>query len=439
MTAILPLESGALVGGHYRIEGLINTGGFGSVYRGIALSEGNRLCAIKETYDVTPAARRQALMEAAILFTVKSEHLPQVYDAFEEKGRFYLVMQLIEGRNGSQMVQMHGGPFSEQEVLHWFLPVVDILQELHGRNPPVLHRDIKPANIILTPQGQAVLVDFGLTRLYDPSTQTMTMARAVSEGFSPLEQYIGQTSPQSDIYALAATMYFLLTAQAPPASVARSMQDNLLPPRQLNPQISPKLEQALLRALAVNAEQRQASMQEFSRSLRDPGFSGYADPTVSQTRYQAANESTSMAPRHLRHPPAVARSRPEAVRATSQSQGMRARVRGDHPGAVYQIRCLAGLRRRQAHLPSSILVVLDGLFLCQPGGCRVPRTHPRHSSGIRCLAPFSRAACGDSSRGRFPRSCCCFSNVISSFTSVSRKACFFTSWPVSLRLVMGEP
>lgn len=306
MTAILPLEAGALVGGHYSIEGLINTGGFGSVYRGLAISEGNRPCAIKETYDVTPAARRQALMEAAILFTVKSDHLPQVYDAFEEKGRFYLVMQLIEGQNCLQMVKAHGGPFKEQEVLDWLLPIADILQELHGRNPPVLHRDIKPANIILMPQGQAVLVDFGLTRLYDPSTQTQTMARAVSEGFSPLEQYIGQTSPQSDIYALAATMYFLLTAQAPPASVARSIQESLLPPRQLNPQISPKVESALLKALAISAEQRYASMQEFARALRAPAFTGHAEPTISQARYQAANERTEMAPIPPPPPPPAA-------------------------------------------------------------------------------------------------------------------------------------
>lgn len=308
MTAILPLEAGAIVGEHYSIEGLINTGGFGSVYRGVALSEGNRLCAIKETYDVTPAARRQALMEAAILFTVKSAHLPQVYDAFEEKGRFYLVMQLIEGKNCAQMVKGHGGPFGEQEVLDWLLPVADVLQELHGRNPPVLHRDIKPANIILTPQGQAVLVDFGLTRLYDPNTQTQTMARAVSEGFSPLEQYIGQTSPQSDIYSLSATMYFLLTAQAPPASVARSIQDGLVPLRQLNAQISPRVEKALLRALALNTDQRPASMQELARALREPNFSGYADQTVAQTRYQAANAATEMAP----PPPPPASQWPQA-------------------------------------------------------------------------------------------------------------------------------
>lgn len=303
MTAILPLGAGTIVGGHYRVDQLINTGGFGSVYRGVVLSEGHRPCAIKETYDVSPAARRQVLREASILFTVKSDHLPEVYDALEESGRFYLVMQLIEGRNGSEMVRQHGGPFREQQVLDWLLPIADVLQELHGRNPPVLHRDIKPANIILTPADRAVLVDFGLTRLYDPGVETQTMARAVSEGFSPLEQYISQTSPQSDIYALAATMYFLLTARLPPASVARSVQEVLIPPRQLNPQLTPKLESTLLKALAIYAENRYTSMQEFARALRTPGFGGHADPTVSHSSNRQANPWSERAPEPLAPPP----------------------------------------------------------------------------------------------------------------------------------------
>lgn len=319
MTAILPLDAGTIIGGHYAVDGLINTGGFGSVYRGVILSEGNRPCAIKETYDVSPAARRQVLREASILFTVKSAHLPEVYDALEENGRFYLIMQLIEGQNCSQMVKTHGGPFSEQQVLDWLLPVADILQELHGRNPPVLHRDIKPANIILTPQGCAVLVDFGLTRLYDPGVETQTMARAISEGFSPLEQYIGQTSPQSDIYALAATMYFLLTAHVPPASVARSMHDTLVPPRQLNPHLSPKVERVLLMALALNAEQRFTSMQEFARALRAPGFTGYAEPTVSQTAYQQASTRTEVEPALLPPPPPSLASPPHGQAESVQS------------------------------------------------------------------------------------------------------------------------
>lgn len=318
MTAILPLEAGAIIGGHYSIEGLINTGGFGSVYRGVVLSEGNRPCAIKETYDVSPAARRQVLREASILFTVKSDHLPEVYDALEENGRFYLVMQLIEGQNCSQMVKAHGGPFEEQQVLDWLLPVADVLQELHGRNPPVLHRDIKPANIILTPQGCAVLVDFGLTRLYDPGVETQTMARAISEGFSPLEQYIGQTSPQSDIYALAATMYFLLTAHVPPTSVARSMQDALVPPRQLNPRLTPNVENVLLKAMSLQVEQRYTSMQEFARALRNPGFAGHADQTVSQTAYQQAGARTEMASGPIAPPPPI--SAPPAWPQRGQAQ-----------------------------------------------------------------------------------------------------------------------
>jgi serine/threonine protein kinase len=281
MTEPQPLYPGVSIGGHYTVGTLINTGGFGSVYRGIDGSEGNRPCAIKETYDVTPSARRQALMEAAILFTIKSEHLPQVYDAFEANGRFYLVMQLIEGENLLQLLGRRGKPCSEQEVLAWLLPIMDVLQELHSRSSPVLHRDIKPANIILTPNQTAVLVDFGLTKLYDPSKDTSSLVRAISEGFSPVEQYIGKTSPQSDIYALAATIYFLLTQTTPPASIDRSLQDLLLPPRLLNPLISPKVERVLLKALAVSPDQRYQSMQEFARALREPAFYAYADQTIS--------------------------------------------------------------------------------------------------------------------------------------------------------------
>ena len=146
-----PLDTGTTIGGHYIIDGLINRGGFGAVYRGIDSSEGNRLCAIKETYDVTPAARRRALMEAAVLFTVKSKHLPRVYDAFEADGRFYLVVQLIEGKTLQQLLRLQGRPCSEQDVVNWLIPTMHVLNELHSRNPAVIHRDIKPGNIILTP------------------------------------------------------------------------------------------------------------------------------------------------------------------------------------------------------------------------------------------------------------------------------------------------
>jgi serine/threonine protein kinase len=296
MTELHPLDPGIVIGGHYTVDILINTGGFGSVYRGIDASEGNRPCAIKETYDVTPAARRQALMEAAILFTVTSKHLPQVYDAFEDNGRFYLVMQLIEGENLLQLIKRRSGPCSEQEVLAWLLPIMDVLQELHSRHPPVMHRDIKPANIILTPDQTAVLVDFGLTKLYDPTKDTSTLIRAVSVGFSPVEQYISKTCPQSDIYALAATMYFLLTQTIPPASIDRSLLDLLPAPRMLNSRVSPRVERVLLKALAVDPDQRYQSMQEFARALREPVFQDYASPTISDNSVRVVPLPAPVAP-----------------------------------------------------------------------------------------------------------------------------------------------
>src|SRR6266516_3017447 len=110
------LAQGTIIGSHYVVDSLISRGGFGAVYRGFDTSEVHRLCAIKETYDVTPAARRQALMEASVLFTVRSKHLPEVYDALESNGRFYLVRQLIEGQNLFQLLRSRvpGGLVGEQ-------------------------------------------------------------------------------------------------------------------------------------------------------------------------------------------------------------------------------------------------------------------------------------------------------------------------------------
>ena len=346
MTLPSALTPGTIVGNHYIVGNLINSGGFGAVYRGIDTSEGNRPCAIKETYDVTPAARRQALMEASILFTVRSKHLPEIYDALESNGRFYLVMQLIEGQNLLELLRsrVRGGivgeqepyrqaigPCSEQEVLNWLLPIMDVLQELHSRNPPILHRDIKLGNIILTPQQTTVLVDFGLTKLYDPVSSTQTMIKAVSEGFSPIEQYLGKTSPQSDIYSIAATMYLLLTNRLPPASINRSVRDDLIAPRLIVPTISLNTERVLLKALSVNADQRYLSMREFAQALRAPSFTAFADPTIAVARIDQRGQSQS-APTVLPVQPSLPPRTYAAVPPTPARGGY------SQPSPVYPVR-----------------------------------------------------------------------------------------------------
>jgi tRNA A-37 threonylcarbamoyl transferase component Bud32 len=311
MSLSATLTPGTTIGGQYVIHSLINGGGFGAIYRGVDIGEGNRLCAIKEIDGVTPVIRRQALMEASVLFTVRSKHLPEVYDAFETHGRFYLVMQLIEGQNLLQLLKsrvperllgeqqphtLQQGPCTVQEVLGWLLPIMEVLQELHSRRPPVMHRDIKPANIILTPHQMAVLVDFGLTKLYDPYSSTQTMTRAVSGGFSPIEQYTGKTSPQSDIYSMAATFYLLLTNRLPPPALTRQVRDELIAPRLLNPTLSPKFERALLRALSVDAHQRYQSMGEFAQAVHEPALSTYNDQTITTSPVTAHGYTMQQVP-----------------------------------------------------------------------------------------------------------------------------------------------
>jgi serine/threonine protein kinase len=309
---------GTIIGSHYIIGDLINSGGFGAVYRGTDTSEGNRPCAIKEIYNVTPTVRRQALMETSVLLTVRSPHLPEVYDALEANGRFYLIMELIAGQNLSQLLQnrvpggiigeqepfqQSQGPCSEQEVLDWLLPVMDILQELHSRNPPIIHRDIKPGNIILRPDQTAVLVDFGLTKLYDPDRNTQSMIKAVSQGFSPIEQYMGKTGPQSDVYSMAATMYLLWTNRRPPRAIDRGVHDTLLPPHQFNPALSQHIEQVLLQAMSLQAQDRYQSMRDFMHALQDTGSGPYNEPTLAVPPVGGYTSSPQQQPLRLPAPP----------------------------------------------------------------------------------------------------------------------------------------
>ena len=168
-----------------------------------------------------------------------------VFDYFSLPGQGqYLVMVFIEGMDLQELLDAASDPLPETKVIPWIEQVCDALSYLHSQNPPIIHRDIKPANIKITPQGQAVLVDFGIAKVYDPKLKTTVGARAVTPGFSPPEQYgRGRTDPRTDIYALGATLYALLTKVEPPDSVdlLAGNEPPPAPPISLNPRISPTL------------------------------------------------------------------------------------------------------------------------------------------------------------------------------------------------------
>jgi serine/threonine protein kinase len=245
----------------------------GTVYLAEDQTLPGRLVALKETLDLSPNAQDQFRREAVILARLSHPRLPQVTDHFtDESGRQYLVMEYVRGDDLGQILAQRG-PLPEAEALAYIIQVCEALEYMHtwvnpatNQPTPVIHRDIKPGNLKLTPQGQIRLVDFGLAK-YQIGTGTLSETHAGSPGFSPPEQYSGGTEPRSDIYALGATLYCLLTRHIPPSSTAIATGTPLLPPRQINRTIRGRTEQIILRAMQIKVVDRYQSVREMRRAL----------------------------------------------------------------------------------------------------------------------------------------------------------------------------
>jgi serine/threonine protein kinase len=278
------LCAGTLLRDRYEIVSLIGQGGMGAVYLAADVRLPGRRCALKEIRlppTLSPAAeaeaREQFHREASVLARLDHRNLPKVSDFFDVDVRDYLVMDYVPGRDLLQIVREARRKdrfLSESEVLSWTEQLCDALSYLHRQDPPVLHRDVKPANVKLTPEGEIKLVDFGLVKPMDPdSVTTFTGLRGVgSVPYTPLEQYgdiSDRTDVRSDVYALGATLYHLLTGTEPPSAQEVFLQrDALVLPRQVNPAISPAVEGAILAAMSPHPGDRPPTVDALRRLLR---------------------------------------------------------------------------------------------------------------------------------------------------------------------------
>jgi len=268
----MALQTGQVLNNRYRIVKLLGKGGFGAVYRAWDVNF-ELPCALKENIEISSSAQRQFIREARILHTLRHPNLPLVKDYFliPDQGQ-YLVMDFIEGEDLQNILDDNNGALSEEDVIHWLSSVCLALEYMHAQSPPVIHRDIKPANIKITPKGEAILVDFGISKLFDPNTPTTLGAQAVTPGFSPFEQYgHAATDAKTDIYALGATAYTLLTTQTPPESISRLTGMELKAPSLLNPNISSDMEAIVIKALQLSPEDRYTSALEFRQALEGKG------------------------------------------------------------------------------------------------------------------------------------------------------------------------
>jgi len=264
----------------YRVIRHLGSGGMGAVYEAVDLRLGHTV-ALKQALTADEELWRQFEREARLMAGLNHPVLPRVSDYFTEGHRAFFVMQFVEGQDLADIIVQQPGPFPRHAVVAWADQLLDALIYLHSRERQIIHRDIKPHNLKVTPTGKIVLLDFGLAK-----TQIANSAGAASSTsvfgytprYAPLEQIqdLG-TTPQSDIYALGATLYHLLTGVKPPDALARAAAlvsakpSPLRSANEVNCAVGPDLAAILDRAMAQNPDERYGSAAEFREALRRLG------------------------------------------------------------------------------------------------------------------------------------------------------------------------
>jgi len=273
------LVAGTELQNRYRVVRQLGKGGMGAVYEAIDLRL-DATVAIKEAFSTDARLRKQLAYEARLLAQLHHAALPRVTDYFMEGERVFLVMQFIAGDDLAEIIAKQPGPLPRNTVIAWADQLLDALIYLHTRERQIIHRDIKPHNLKLTADGKIALLDFGLAKT-DSDTSAVNSSTSIfgfTRRYSPPEQMQDQgTSPQSDIYALGATLYHLLTGVKPPdalvrtAAIAKSEADPLQPANEMNSAVGPEISTMLLKAMELNPARRFEDANEFRQSLKQLG------------------------------------------------------------------------------------------------------------------------------------------------------------------------
>lgn len=260
------LEIGSIVDGKYKILNKIGQGGMSVVY--LAMNErANKQWAIKEVrkdgksdFEVV---RQGLIAETELLKKLNHPHLPSIIDVIDRDDTFLIVMDYIEGIALDKVLKK--GPVPQEDVIEWSKQLCDVLGYLHSRQPAIIYRDMKPSNVMLKPDGNVMLIDFGTAREYKLTSQQDTVVLG-TRGYAAPEQYggLGQTDPRTDIYCLGATMYHLVTGHNP-----AQPPFEMYPIRRWNPRLSSGLEEIILKCTQQNPMDRYQSCAELMYALEN--------------------------------------------------------------------------------------------------------------------------------------------------------------------------
>jgi len=304
----MPLPLGTILDGKFKIVQVLGEGGMGTVYKVEQVDKPGYFRAVKELLispNTTEEERKSAIerfdKEIDMLFNLKHPRIPSLILSFHERGNNYFVMEFVPGRTLEKILEDTKGPLDEGQVINWMMQVCEALSYIHSRTPPIILRDLKPGNIIVTPDGNVQLIDFGIARRFDPNKRTNTENLGTISYASP--EHLGsitapgqkrsaqnpgklvQTDARSDIYSLGATMYHLLTNREPdpiqtPPSGSILAKNPRLRTVQIGGRVVCPVEQVIIKAMQQDPAHRFQSAEAMRMALQHCLPNSATPPTV---------------------------------------------------------------------------------------------------------------------------------------------------------------
>ena len=282
------LAPGEILNHKYIVGTAIDSGGFGIIYRAWD-AQMEQVVAIKEYFPngvvsrvpgqndviVYSGKNREVFRKGVDRFLVEARNMAEfsqpdivaLYDYFEENNTAYIVMEYLDGVSFKEYLKERSGRIPNEEVVDITLHVLAALEEIHS--PHIIHRDISPDNIFLCSNHRVKVIDFGAAR-FSSGEESSNFSTIVKPGYAPAEQYRTKSrqGPFTDLYALGACMYQAATGEKPQESLARAMHDDLRPPKELNPEVPEYLSDIIMKAMAMDEDERFQSSEEFIKALK---------------------------------------------------------------------------------------------------------------------------------------------------------------------------
>ncbi len=320
------IPPGAMLRQRYFIDHKLAQGGHSAVYLARDTLDDGIFVALKEmretqqTTEERDTAINSFMREERMLAALNHPSLARVRDIFVEDGHHYLVMEYVPGYTLEDEMMALQHPIEWRRAVEWGLTLCDVLAYLHQQQPPIVYRDLKPPNIMLTPDGQIKLIDFGIARWFY-SARSRDTTQLGTDGYAPPEQYAGRSEPRSDLYALGATLYHLMTGRVPESAPQRMNGQPLTALRAHVAAIPESVERVIQQAMSLGSADRFVSSEKMGEALEVIIWAGRSGAGSSSGRHPIPAPIPDTLPKRPRQPTGAPASRAKGSGGSNTRNG----------------------------------------------------------------------------------------------------------------------